>query len=152
MTDRWLLWPLLSLAAVFGIYRMTRTPRGIRNNNPGNVRDTGTDWLGRSGTDGEFVVFSDPVYGVRAMARVLKNYRDRYGLDTVEEIISRWAPPTENNTQAYIDAVSRALAVAPDDPLDLDRVLPELVAAIIRHENGIQPYDVATIERGVALA
>ena len=152
MTDRLGLWAVLLLVFGIGVYSMTRLPRGIRNNNPGNIRDTGDAWLGRAGSDGEFVRFEDPIYGIRAMARVLKNYHDRYGLDTVEEIISRWAPPMENDTQAYIDRVSRMLNVAPDEPLDVPAVLPDLVAAIIMHENGLNPYPREIINQGVALA
>jgi hypothetical protein len=86
------------------------------------------------------------------MARVLANYASA-GITTVRGIISRWAPPGDNNdTAAYVDAVASHLHVRPDAPLDLKTALAPLIAAIIQHENGIQPYSAATINRGIGLA
>jgi hypothetical protein len=128
-------------------------PRGIRNNNPGNIRHGGDKWQGMAAeqTDPEFVQFTAPEWGIRAIVVILRNYRTLYGRNTIRKIITRWAPPTENNTGAYIDNVSRALGIGPDDQLN-EGLIPGLVAAIIRHENGLQPYDVALIDYGVSLA
>lgn len=135
----------------FAAVKSAFLPRGIRNNNPGNIR-RGQDWQGEAaGTDPSFEVFTAPEYGIRAMARILRNYVAG-GHDTVRKIISRWAPPTENNTAAYVATVAAGLGLDPDAPVNLARDLPGLVAAIIRHENGIQPYDAATIQRGINLA
>ena len=129
--------------------------RGIRNNNPGNIRYTGTAWEGLSDppSDGTFCVFTDPVYGIRALARILTNY---VGADnvrpTVTGLISRWAPPSENDTASYIADVSSRLGVDPNATLDLSSSLPELVGAIISHENVVNPYDPTLIVRGVSLA
>jgi hypothetical protein len=127
-------------------------PRGIRNNNPGNIERTGVRWRGMSADqsgDNRFAVFDAPEWGIRAMARVLRNYMGR-GVNTVRGIINTWAPPVENDTGAYVNAVARNLAVDPDQPLD-DRVFPGLIAAIIQHENGQQPYDAGVIGRGIEL-
>jgi hypothetical protein len=135
------------------VYTMTR---GLRNNNPGNIRDDGTDWEGLATprNDGTFLRFIDPTYGIRAMARILSNYVVVDGLaPTVTALISRYAPPTENDTAAYIQAVSSRMGVDPNAPLDIAGDLPVLIAAMIPQENaGFQPYADATIQQGVALA
>ena len=135
---------------------MTQTPRGIRNNNPGNIR-WGADWQGLKkdgkSQDPSFCVFTSPEYGIRALAKLLKNYQRLYGLNTPRKIINRYAPPNENQTQAYIQSVAHQLGIQPDTPVDLNEegVLVVFVKAIIRHENGIQPYDTDTILRGIRL-
>lgn len=116
-------------------------PRGIRNNNPGNIDRNATSWQGMAddqSSDPRFVVFADPIWGIRALARVLITYQDHHDLHTVAGIINRWAPPVENDTGAYARAVARALGVEVDDPIDVHqyRHLEPLVQAIIRHENG----------------
>ena len=72
----------------------TKQPRGIRNNNPGNIRRNGDPWQGlaKDQTDREFFTFQSAVYGIRALARLLITYQDKYGLCTIEGIITRWAP------------------------------------------------------------
>lgn len=127
-------------------------PRGIRNNNPGNIERRGTRWRGMSpdqSFDPRFIVFTAPEFGIRAMTRVIRNYMAR-GLTTVEEIINTWAPPVENDTGAYVRAVARAVGVRADDPVQWDK-MPELLAAIIQHENGVQPYSPELIARGIAM-
>jgi len=130
-------------------------PRGIRNNNPGNIRKSGDAWQGLADIqpDTEFFSFADPVYGIRALAKILRNYRDRYGLNTVQGIINRWAPPVENNTGAYVRMVANKVGVAPAEPLTWDAgQMRRLVSAIIQHENGQQPYSMATIADGISRA
>lgn len=126
--------------------------RGLRNNNPGNIR-LGAAWQGMSPTqtDESFVQFVSPEYGIRALARILDNYAAR-GLTTVASIINTYAPPAENNTGAYVMAVADALGVDPNAQIDVTSTLPRLVAAIIQHENGLQPYGMDVIQRGIALA
>jgi len=89
---------------------MSVKPRGIRNNNPGNIRRNGDPWQGLAETQGdkEFFTFATPVYGIRALARTLITYQDRHGLRTIRQIISRWAPPVENDTESYVKAVTAA--------------------------------------------
>lgn len=131
---------------------MVQAPRGIRNNNPGNIRH-GQDWQGMAPeqTDRDFVQFITPEMGIRALAKVLATYESR-GLRTVRTIISRWAPPEENDTESYIAAVSKEVGVNPDTPLESALHLPRLMQAIIRHENGQQPYTDDQIAKGIALA
>lgn len=131
----------------------TPAPRGIRNNNPGNIRH-GDSWQGLAPQqpDSAFCTFIAPEYGIRAMGKILLNYERRYGLNTVRGIISRWAPAVENNTEAYVQHVATTLGVAPDEPFDVAGRLTVLVTAIIRHENGMNPYDAATVARGVDMA
>jgi hypothetical protein len=129
------------------------TPRGIRNNNPGNIRRSPTIWQGESqgAGDPDFVTFTDPVYGIRAIARILLTY-DRDGLQTVSEIINRWAPRTENATDAYVQAVSTAVGTDEYAALNVPAMLPQLIKAIIEHENGEQPYTDEQIAKGIELA
>ncbi|WP_298034745.1 structural protein [uncultured Desulfovibrio sp.] len=128
-------------------------PRGIRNNNPGNIRK-GNDWRGEIGnqTDTAFEQYESPEYGIRALGKILLSYQRKYGLDTVRKLITRWAPPNENNTDAYVNGVARSLGVAPDDPIRVEEHLPALVVAIIQHENGQQPYPDEVIAAGVGMA
>lgn len=128
--------------------------RGVRNNNPGNIRHVpGVTWQGQATeqTDSAFVQFTDPVYGIRAIVRIMRSY-ERQGIDTLGEAIDRWAPPNENNSAAYVDAVCTECGIPAEDRVSLDSVMPKLVKAIIRHENGEQPYTDVQIERGIALA
>lgn len=117
--------------------------RGLRNNNPGNIERTRDRWRGMAAdqsSDPRFVVFDSPVWGLRALARILRKYNSS-GLTTVQAMISKWAPSTENDTSAYAAAVSRELGVSPTQPLMLtDDTMARLMAAIVRHENGQQPY------------
>lgn len=127
-------------------------PRGIRNNNPGNIVRSGVSWVGMSpdqSSDSRFVVFTAPEYGIRAMARVLSNYIAG-GYTTVQQIINRWAPPIENDTGAYVNAVASRVGVAPDTTINASYI-PALIDAIILHENGQQPYPQETIALGVQL-
>jgi hypothetical protein len=134
-------------------YMSNLLPRGIRNNNPGNIdRRIGVNWQGMSpdqSTDSRFIVFSAPEWGIRAIARVLNTYAGR-GLNTIEKVISTWAPPKENNTAAYIAAVSSATGIPPNVTIGPQHI-PAIIAAIIRHENGVQPYPPETIAKGIEL-
>ncbi|WP_027179783.1 hypothetical protein [Maridesulfovibrio bastinii] len=128
-------------------------PRGIRNNNPGNIRH-GINWEGLAELqpDKSFCSFKSPEYGIRAMAKILLTYQRKYGLNTVFGIINRWAPPVENDTGAYIEHVSSECGVAPHEEIAVADFLGELCTAIIRHENGQQPYEHTIIQKGIALA
>ena len=134
-------------------FDQARLPRGLRNNNPGNIRGGPVPWKGEVGRDPQdFVIFSTAHYGLRALAKLLITYRLKYNLDCVEEIIGRWAPTSENNTRSYVNAVARELDVSPTATLNVTdpTVLGQLVAAIVRHENGAQPYSLEQIDAAVA--
>ena len=145
------------------------TARGIRNRNPGNldfnpaafVRDP---WVGELGLEQHpnprFTTFDTARHGIRALCKILLTYHrhrraaDGSQIDTVQEIVDRWAPPIENDTDAYAAQVRDALDVErdqvinPEDPTTLMR----LAAAIIRHENGTQPYGEDTLRAGAVMA
>lgn len=129
--------------------------RGIRNNNPGNLEYSKTNpWVGQTGDDGRFAKFETPEHGIRALGRNLLSYQ-RQGIDTVNDIINRWAPPSDNNnTDAYIQAVCAQLGVTPDQPIDASNpdTLKALCASIIQHENGSQPYSDQQLATGVSAA
>lgn len=134
-------------------------PRGIRNNNLGNIR-WGSNWQGlvpqEQRTDEDFCQFVSVSYGIRAMVKLIFTYRDKYGLNTIESIINRYAPPIENNTQGYINRVCDKLGVEPDEEIELtDEVLLLIVRAICGVENGNQYtnyYSREAIEIGIHMA
>lgn len=103
--------------------------------------------------DPAFCVFTAPTYGIRALAKVLVNYKKIHGLNTVRQIISRYAPPNENQTTAYVQSVAKQLGVYPDTIIDIEErgVLTVFIKAVIRMENGIQPYSDDTIQQGIEL-
>ena len=129
------------------------TPRGIRNNNPGNIRYNGTGWQGLANppSDGAFCIFTEAKFGIRALATILRNYKCKYGICAVSGIIGRFAPSSENDTAAYIRSVCAAVGCAADAKLDIEdeAVLLPLAKAIIRHENGRQPYSDEQIREGL---
>lgn len=129
--------------------------RGIKNNNPGNIRISDQRWQGKvtPSTDADFEQFVSPEYGIRALAKILLDDGSQ-GINTVRKVINKYAPSSENNTEAYINAVCEHLKVQPDDELNLDdyNTMYGFVAAIIMHENGEVPYSDATINKGINMA
>lgn len=128
--------------------------RGLLNNNPGNMK-TGIDWKGAIGDDGTFITFSSIYWGLRALAQDLTTKITKDGLTTITDIISAYAPPAENNTPAYIAAVSADSGIGPMDQLAADpQTLHDLARSIIDHELGdpwagyIQDDD---IDQGIAM-
>ena len=120
--------------------------RGMRNNNPLNIRKTKTVWLGseKSVVEREFCVFKNPVWGFRAAFRILSTYYWKYHLCSIDAIIRRWAPATENDTQAYIEAVvlfsgisSRRLLPPPN--WKNKETWVALALAMCQVENGVIP-------------
>jgi hypothetical protein len=132
----------------------TTQTRGIRNNNPGNIR-LGQPWQGLAAeqTDGSFCQFVAPEWGIRAIVKIIQAYLGR-GADSVTKIISIWAPPNENNTAAYIEGVANMMGVDPTGCLNFqdNNVWVNLIKGIIQHENGQQPYSDAIIQKGIDLA
>lgn len=126
--------------------------RGIRNNNIGNIRVSKDQWEGATGDDGSFVTFDSPESGVRALAKNLQSY-GRQGYDSIEKIINRWAPPSENATQSYIDSVVAATGIPATQSIDLTNpdVLASLSEAIGYHETGSR-YDPEVYQKGVERA
>ncbi|MBA1200439.1 structural protein P5 [Pseudomonas capeferrum] len=145
-----------------------KIPRGVRSNNPGNIDfNPRNDWVGQLGLEQgvakpRFARFDSPENGIRALGKLLINYRGKDGLpgvglkgiDTVLETINRWAPSNENNTQAYAHAVARRVGVQPTDPINIKdpATLRGMVLGIIIHENGGNPYSATVIDEGVRRA
>lgn len=136
----------------------TEQPRGIRNNNPGNIRRSTDHWQGLADADlqddPDFLKFQTPIYGIRAIARILITYQDKYGLQGVKGLITRWAPPNENKTDAYIAAVVKNTGLTDYDGVNMHKYadLKLLVKAIILQENGQQPYTDTQIDKALVLA
>lgn len=114
--------------------------RGLRNNNPGNIRLSRTVWQGevRPSQDKSFCQFRTMAYGYRALIKLLQNYRKQNGCRTISDFINRWAPPTENNTSGYINRVCKEMQVLDSYVPDVnDRVtMCAFAAAISQVENG----------------
>lgn len=112
-----------------------KVPRGIRNNNPGNIEyGEFAKRMGATGTDGRFAVFDTMEDGIRAATSLLRSYAAR-GIDTIESIIKRWSPSNENDTRAYINSVAKQLGVAADVHLN-NQQLAGVANSIFQHENG----------------
>ena len=130
------------------------TPRGIRNNNPLNIRHSRNNrWQGvyEQQTDPEFVRFASMQFGIRAGFIIIRNYI-RQGHKDVASIISRWAPSNENNTEAYIRHVCEISGLSPFQELrfeDKDTMVA-LVGAMIRVECG-KPVALSDIQKGYAM-
>ena len=134
---------------------MTRIiPRGIRNNNPLNIR-IGNTWLGerKNPTDPAFEEFVSIEYGLRAAFCILRRYIRRYGKNTVPQIISTWAPASENNTKRYIDIVCQRSGISQTQQIRFEdeTTMCKLVEAMAFVECG-QPIDGKKIEKGYQMA
>lgn len=129
-------------------------PRGIRNNNPLNIR-IGNTWLGErpNPIDPTFEEFVTMEYGLRAAFIILRRYIRRYKKNTITSIVSTWAPASENNTLKYIDRVAALTKIDPTTPIDYyDReTMCKLVAAMAQVECG-QPIDEAKIIKAYEMA
>ena len=114
-------------------------PRGIRNNNPLNIR-IGNVWLGEvtNPTDPDFEQFCTIEYGLRAAFVILRRYIRRYGHNTIRSIVSRWAPSNENNTTAYINHVAAQMKLDADAPIKYEdeKTMCKLVSAMCLMECG----------------
>lgn len=144
------------------------TPRGVRNNNPGNIDyNPRNAWQGQLGLEvgvpsPRFARFDTPENGIRALGKLLINYRGKDGMpgvggpgiDTVRETITRWAPGNENNTEAYIAAVARRLGVNANDVIDVRKMatLRVMVTSIISHECAGFAYPEAVLAEGLRRA
>ncbi len=127
-----------------------KKPRGIRNNNPLNIRRNGDVFQGEvvPSQDRSFKQFRSMEYGYRAAFVILGSYLNA-GKNTIEKIIRSWAPPTENNTDSYIQHVSKRSGVGRDKVLTSasGSDYRKIVAAMCRCENGIDA-DMAQVEAG----
>ena len=131
--------------------------RGIRNNNPGNIRISDAGWKEvipeNKNTDGSFEQFTTFSYGIRALIKLLHTYYFTKKLQTVQDIISTYAPATENDTTGYIEHVADGMGVVKTEKFPWNpKNVKAIVKAIIKSENGAQ-YDItdAKYAKGSAL-
>ena len=118
------------------------TPRGIRNNNPLNIR-VGNNWQGerKPNTDGAFEQFQTMQYGYRAAFKLLKTYMGKYRCHTIRQIIHKWAPPRENDTNAYVKRVA-----------GISKLNPDVIIAFWHKQTMIDlAYAMTIVENGVAV-
>lgn len=135
--------------------------RGLRNNNPGNLRMTDIAWKGKvpraENKDGAFEQFRDYqgvpgyVWGLRAMFMDVRGDITKDGKNTLRKLIEEYAPAIENKTDSYILAVGKEVGLQPDAPIQPAHYLP-LLKAMVRVENGEQPYPDAVIRQAMNLA
>lgn len=133
--------------------------RGVRNHNPGNIKK-GQTWQGETkGTDKTFETFKSAEYGIRAIGITLRTYNMKHNLDTIDGVIKRWAPPSENKTTNYINFVAKQLGIKSNTKLKLfdakgninnRKALTALINAIIKMETS-HTYPDKTIQGGINL-
>ncbi|MBU2899338.1 structural protein P5 [Vibrio hepatarius] len=124
--------------------------RGIRNNNPLNIRNSfKNNWLGESGekVDPDFEEFVSVEFGFRAGYKTLMTYRDKYKIKTIEGIIKRFSPPNENNTENIIKKISEMTGIPRSETIDNDEyiILIQKMAVI---ESG-HLFDIEVIKKGI---
>lgn len=125
--------------------------RGLRNNNPLNIRRNNTQWQGLAPVqkDKAFFTFIAPEWGYRAALRTLQNYNRVHGLTTIRQWIERWAPPCENDTEAYIRCVCQRTGMpeSAEPRISNEVVMCSIVAAMSYFENGV-PAVIEDVHKG----
>lgn len=130
-----------------------KLPRGIRNNNPGNLVITRIPWKGKvpraKNTDGKFEQFVTMEWGLRAMMMDVRGDIVKDGKNTIRTLITEYAPKWENDTLGYINVVSKKVGLKPDQVIPVDKnTMTRLIEAIITHENGgLHGITMAQIEK-----
>lgn len=131
----------------------------LKINNPGNIRPGAKLWEGEvrpsyhTEGNGDFAVFKTMDYGVRAQAKILLTYQNKYGLNTIRKIINRYAPSSENDTSAYVLSVSKQTGIAPDTIIDLNNA--KTLAAILKAQHKVEhgfAVNISSLSNGVLLA
>ena len=130
-------------------------PRGIRNNNPLNIRRSKDKWKGMRAvqSDAQFCQFESLEWGWRAAFWLLtRTYYHKYRLFTIRAIVTKWAPAIENNTKAYIANVSQLTGIDPDEPIGIPSERPArwmmVGVAMAIQENGTESLDYFAMMRG----
>ena len=127
-------------------------PRGLRLNNPGNIRP-GAGFFGEIGDDGGYAKFDSDAAGIRAIQRLLRTYGNQYGINTLRGLANRYAPPSDNNpTDNYIEFLSQQTGIDPDEPINLAERGSEIIPAIIGFEQGQQPFSQDMIDKAIGAA
>lgn len=135
------------------------TPRGVRNNNPTNIdHNPANDWVGELPVDPaiepRFCRFDTPVNGIRAASIVLQTYQRKHNLGTVRQIVDRWAPGIENDTEAYIRSVCRMIGVDNDETINVKdyATARALIVAKIKVECAGYTYPDDVLDEGLRRA
>lgn len=138
-------------AVIIGVYKMKKTPRNVRNNNPLNIRESAR-WDGERAVDSDkaFEEFKSPEYGFRAAYIILLQYLER-GDNTIQKIVSKWAPATENHTSAYINYIAEKLILSPAVTL-LPTDLALLMLHMANYEGANGAFTIEQAQAGVELA
>jgi len=123
-------------------YNPDGSPRGLRNNNPGNIKISTNAWQGKipvaQNTDGTFEQFTSMPYGTRALIVLLRTYFTKHKLYTVKGILNRFAPGSENPISQYVSFVVNRTGFSPYQPLTFNKAtLRALTSAIADFENGV---------------
>jgi hypothetical protein len=143
----------LSLGGLKGKAMTQKNPIGIRLNNPTNIRSVkGQTWIGQAANqpDENFVKFVDAKYGYRASNHIImRGWLS--GRQSIKDVISHWAPPNENDTEAYEQAISQRINWPVGTALELPAQMPQLLHAITIQEQGFFPYTDQTIQDGITL-
>ncbi len=125
--------------------------RGLNNCNPGNIRQSKVVYQGevQPSRDPAFKQFSSMEWGYRAIFMLLHTYAVKYGLHTIREMISRWAPPSENHTETYISTIAKRAGLADVSTVDTlnEQQMRRIVSAMSFVENG-EPADEEEVRRG----
>ena len=124
--------------------------RGYRNCNPGNIRNSSVRYLGeKESTDIAYKQFESMAWGFRAMFVLLHTYQVRYGLKTLQQMIERYAPPSENDTTGYVSYITRRTRIADISTVDThsEKQMIPLVTAMAVMENGTEP-DADDVHKG----
>lgn len=133
---------------------MKKLPRGLKNNNPGNIRINSDHFQGeiKPSQDKAFKQFETMAYGYRALLKMLQSYKKNRDCDTIRKMISRWAPENENNTKAYYTYVANKVGTSPDDVVDTGNkeLMCNIAAAMSEIENGVKPVK-SDIQAGWAM-
>lgn len=116
-------------------------PSNVKNNNPGNIRISTQAWKGKipnsQNTDKRFEQFTEKLWGVRAMTRIVKGWIDKGKANTIASVISKYAPSSENDTAKYIEFVSKQTGIAPAQTLSADKkTMKPIILAMAQMETG----------------
>lgn len=140
------------IAAGVVLYMVYRPSRNVRNNNPLNIRfSESNQWEGQTGHDGSFARFESAAYGFRAAYKLLMTYRDNYHLTSINDIVSRWAPEHENDSDAYASYLADKLNKWRFTPV-FESEYPALLFYMAEFEGAKGAFSMSQVYEGIALA
>lgn len=143
--------PISNIITDTNLVIKSMTNAGIRNFNPLNIEyNPNNNWEGQTGRSGRWAVFSSDEYGFRAGAKLLKTYASKYGINTIAGIVKKWAPPPENDTQNYINFVSKKTGILAFTPVTV-KDYPIILQAMAKMETG-KDYPLSVVQKGVTMS